>query len=114
MSQNSPTTLSQEQIKIIRTILTPFGDKIDRVGIFGSHATGRARPNSDIDLVIYGDIAQDDADRLWSDFQESSISVSVDIICYNLELYAPLRRHIDETAIILFGKSDVRQPHHLS
>ena len=56
--------LSQQQLAVLRAVLAPFADRIELVGIFGSRATGMARPNSDIDLVLYGDVEAAVVDRL--------------------------------------------------
>ena len=89
--------LGTGDLALLHDILAPYADRIDRVGVFGSRATGSARPNSDIDLVIYGRIDDADIDRLWTLFDDSSISVSVDILRYSADLYPPLKRHIDAT-----------------
>ncbi len=36
--------LSAKQLNTLRSILLPFSEKIDRVGLFGSRATGLYRP----------------------------------------------------------------------
>ena len=99
--------ISDARREIIRSVLAPFADKIDRVAVFGSHATGRARENSDIDLVIYGRLDQTDVDRLWTAFDESALIVTVDVVAYNLAPYPPLKRHIDEVAKTLFDHGDL-------
>ena len=38
----------------IRQMLDPFAEQIELAYIFGSHATGEQRPDSDIDLMIVG------------------------------------------------------------
>ncbi len=87
--------------------MAPFSDKIDFVGLFGSHATGKARENSDIDLVVYGTLNDYEVDRLWSLFDASALSVPVDVIAYNLPIYPPLKAHIDRVMQPLFQKSDL-------
>jgi predicted nucleotidyltransferase len=99
--------ISPRRSEIIRSVLEPFADKIDSVAVFGSHATGRARDNSDVDLVVYGRLDQTDVDRLWTSFDESSLSVTVDLVAYNLPIYPPLRGHIDRVAKRLFGHDEL-------
>lgn len=99
--------MSPEHSAAIRDILAPFAAKIERVAIFGSRATGRARENSDIDLVIYGSLNERDVDRIWTLFDESALAVTVDVIAYNLDLYPPLRRHIDQVAQPLLDRADL-------
>jgi hypothetical protein len=48
--------LTAAQLAALRSALAPHADRIERVDLFGSRATGRARPNSAVDLVIRGDI----------------------------------------------------------
>ena len=67
--------LSKKQLDILRSILVLFSEKIDYVGLFGSRATGRYRPNSDIDLVIYGPIDEKTTDRLFTLLNDSNLPV---------------------------------------
>jgi predicted nucleotidyltransferase len=107
MPSDSLHGLSGETLEQIRCILRPFADSIDRVGIFGSRATGRMRPQSDIDLVIYGPIDQMTIDRLWTLFSESSLEYSVDVVGYDLISHPPLKQHIDAVEKTLFQKTDL-------
>ncbi|NYD90483.1 nucleotidyltransferase family protein [Sphingomonas melonis] len=100
--------LSERDRAIVRSVLSPFADRIDRVGVFGSRALGSARPASDIDLVIWGDLDARTLARLGTLFGESSLAVSVDVILYGPELAAALRRHIDRAAKTLFTRDDLR------
>jgi len=95
--------------KLLKAILAEYADRIDRVAVFGSHAVGRARENSDIDLVIYGSLAAQDIDRLWTLFDDSPLSVPVDVVAYDESLYAPLKRHIDDVAKTLFTQQQLRK-----
>ena len=74
--------LSISEMKILRKILNEVKSRIEQVAVFGSRATGRHKPNSDLDLVIYGSADESDYDRLWTLFQESSLPFSVDINFY--------------------------------
>lgn len=90
----------------VRRVLCRFADRIERVSVFGSRATGRARVNSDIDLVVYGQLSQGDLDRLWTDFEESRVPVSVDLVRYTEGLSPLLKDHIDRFALPLFTHDD--------
>ena len=100
--------LTPAQIILIRDILTPYSDKIEQVGVFGSRATGTFRPNSGIDLVVYGTVEQADIDRLWTLFDASSLAIKVDLNAYHLLAYSPLRAHIDEVMQVLFQQDDLK------
>jgi uncharacterized protein len=99
--------ITPRQRRILRDVLRPFADEIESVGVFGSRAIGTARPNSDIDLVIYGTLTSRQVDRLWTLFNESSLEVTVDICAYQLISHAALRRHIDTEMVKLFERSDL-------
>lgn len=103
-------SLDASRMAIIKSVLRPYAHRIDKVGIFGSHATGTARPNSDIDLVLYGRLSEADIDRIWTLFSESALPVGVDVIGYDAALYPPLRAHIDRTARLLLTSDDLSEP----
>ena len=110
LATGSNAVLSPNDRALLKSILAPFSDRIDRVTLFGSHATGTARGNSDIDLVVHGSLSKADIDRLWTLFDDSSLSVPVDIIAYNHAVYPPLKRHIDAVEKTLFEKVDLTAP----
>src|SRR3569833_3149786 len=99
--------LTPAQKAILQNILHPFAEKIDRVGLFGSRATGVHRENSDIDLVIYGDLTEADTNRLWTLFDASTLAVKVDVHVYSLITYSPLKKHIDAVMSPLFSKEEL-------
>lgn len=99
--------LSEEQQEIIRNILLPYAERLERVGIFGSRAVGTERDNSDVDLVLYGSISESDIDRIWTLFDESALPFKVDVSAYNLVEYVPLKRHIDKVSQPFFHSSDL-------
>ena len=99
--------ITKREREIVRGVLSPYAEKIDEVAVFGSRAMGTARPASDIDLVIYGDLSEDQISRLWSLFDQSSLAVTVDIADYSRVAHAPLKRHIDAVAIPLFTRADL-------
>lgn len=101
--------LSRPQLELLRTVLAPFADRITEAALFGSRATGAAKPHSDIDLVLYGPLFEGDVDRLRTLFDESSLSVTVDVVAYELLGDAPLKAHIDAVKRPLFSESDLKR-----
>ena len=94
--------LSEHELCMIASVLQPYAHKIERVGVFGSRATGKYRPDSDIDLVLYGnDLTEADQDRLFTLFTETMLALKVDVTIYHLVSYPPLRQHIDDVVRIL-------------
>jgi predicted nucleotidyltransferase len=99
--------LRQEQLDCLRDILVPFSASIERVAVFGSRATGKYRPNSDIDLVLYGPVEEKTIDRLHTLFMDSSLPLKVDIQAYAHITHPPLRRHIDAVGKTLFAHEEL-------
>lgn len=99
--------LTPSQKNILKEILRPFANQIDMVGLFGSRARGLYRDNSDIDLVIYGNLSEDESNRLWTLFDASPLPIKVDVNIYALITYAPLKQHIDAVMQPLFSKDDL-------
>lgn len=102
---NEKFGLSAAQRELLREILTTAGDRIDRVAVFDSRAMGNHRPNSDLDLVLYGSADEAECDRLWTLFQESRLPFSVDVKSYAAITYPPLLAHIDTVARLLFVRT---------
>lgn len=100
--------LTAHQLRIIRDVLTPYAATIQRAGLFGSRASGTARPNSDIDLVLYGPLTEAVVDRLWTLFAESGLAVTVDVAAYDLIDYPPLKSHIDQIMQPLFEQAELQ------
>lgn len=73
MNESNVFGLSEKCIMTLKAILMPWVDKIERVAVFGSRAVGKYRPNSDIDLVVYGNLSEDDVNRLWTLLNDSNI-----------------------------------------
>ncbi len=94
--------VSEHQRETLRRILSGFADVIESIGLFGSRATGRARPNSDIDLVLYGNVSADTVDRIWTLCDESDLAVGVDVVAYRLIDNPTLKDHIDSVMRPLF------------
>ena len=99
--------ISAEYLEIIKNILKLYAENIDKVGLFGSRATGTYSDNSDIDMVIYGNIEETAIDRIWTLFEDSNMSVSIDVNAYNLIDYQPLKAHIDDVMITIFTRKDL-------
>jgi predicted nucleotidyltransferase len=100
--------LNDKQLATIRQILAPFATQIERVGLFGSRATGRYRSDSDIDMVLYGTLDEKTVDRIITLFNESSLPMKVDIQAYHLITYPPLKAHIDAVMLPLPVLTDTR------
>lgn len=99
--------ITAAQLRLMRSVLAPYADHIDRVSLFGSRATGTYRPESDIDLVLHGDIPEALIGRLCTLFQESALPVSVDVKSYDHTTYVPLKQHMDKFMQPLFTRQQL-------
>ncbi len=100
--------LSERQIAILRDVLSGHSDGFERIGLFGSRATGRARPASDIDLVVFGANDARLADMLYTLLGESGLPMTVDVVDYDRIDHPPLRQHIDAVVQPLFTAEELR------
>lgn len=99
--------LTSRQLEELARVLAPFAGQIDRVALFGSRATGTARANSDIDLVVYGPNANTIVDRLWTLFDASNLPLKVDVLAYDQISNPALKAHVDAVNLTLFTSADL-------
>lgn len=76
--------LQPEHLAIVRGILATHVPNME-VRVFGSRATGPAKPHSDLDLALVGDGKVDFGTmaRLKDAFSESDLPVRVDVLDWN-------------------------------
>ena len=113
MGKQTDHGLTDRQLELIRRILAPFADRIKRVDLFGSRAQGKHSPDSDIDLVIHGDIDAKTADRIWTLFTESSLPLKTDVLIYDQIQKQALKAHIDLVGLPLFTQKVLLQENRL-
>ena len=89
-------------------IFSDHADRIQRVGVFGSRASGIARPESDIDLVVDGDVDPELEAHLIMLSEDCDLPVEVDLAAHALIRHENLRKHIDDNALPLFDSNDLR------
>ena len=101
--------LSEKHLQIIKNILTKNSSTIEKAALFGSRATNSYKSNSDIDLVLYGNLKEKTADNLWTCFFESFLPYKVDLNVYDQIKSTPLKKHIDNHSKVLFTKKQLYQ-----
>ena len=100
--------LSERQLGVLKRILSLYADEITRVELFGSRATGAWRDNSDVDLVLRGDLKEKQLNRLRTLFHESGLPFSVDVKSYERTARPPHRAHMDKVAAPLFTQEELK------
>ncbi len=79
------------------------------VRLFGSYATGKATPRSDIDLVTVGISDRRQVGRLALDLEDLPIPQKCDVQAYESIDYEPLKRHIDTWGITIYEKPSPKE-----
>ncbi|MCD6008514.1 nucleotidyltransferase family protein [Halomonas sp. IOP_31] len=85
--------LSENTIEAIRGALSACPG-LEKAVIYGSRAKGTFRPGSDIDLVLYGSISDEDLLRLLNRVDELNTPYLFDIVRYQDIDNDELRAHI--------------------
>ena len=77
--------------------------EIEKVKVFGSRALGTHRPNSDVDVALWGQ-SLDGAivDRVRSDLDAISTPYRFDVVGYSLTEHPALREHIDRCGKVIY------------
>lgn len=78
--------------------------ELTQVLLYGSRATGKATPRSDIDLATLGILNEHRFGRLALDLDDLPIPQKCDLRAYESIRYAPFKRHIDTHGITIYEK----------
>ncbi|TAK72701.1 MAG: nucleotidyltransferase domain-containing protein [Gammaproteobacteria bacterium] len=79
--------------------------EIERVQVFGSRAMGNYRPNSDIDLVLWGQIDEGLLGVVNSELDELPLPYKFDVKFYADITHEAFRQHIDTYGRDLYVRS---------
>jgi predicted nucleotidyltransferase len=80
--------------------------EIELVKFYGSRAKGNARPESDIDLALFGAADRLDeraAESIAEELDELPLPLRFDVRTYDAIRNPALKEHIDRVGIIIFG-----------
>lgn len=92
---------------VINQLKNVFGHypEVEKVKIFGSRAIGNFRANSDIDLVLWGQIDEALLAKIAQALDDLPLPYLFDVKCYSDLSHLGLREHIDQYAKDLYLKS---------
>ena len=90
--------LEAKTYKLIKDLLTSFSE-IEQVKIFGSRAKGNFKPNSDIDLVVFGEkITEKLLLHIASELDELPTPFKFDLVDYKTVSNPNFKTEIDKFA----------------
>lgn len=101
--------LTEPQRTALLDVLSGFSPPVERVDIFGSRATGRARPGSDVDLVVEGRVDHALLARIGAALESSYLSLFSDVAAYAVIEDSRFREEVARTATPLFSKEELRR-----
>ena len=99
--------ITPRETEIVRYVLRPHAAAIDQVIVFGSRANGTAKSYSDIDLALTGRVDAALINRLWTEFDESSLAVRVDLLDLAAQKATAIARHVANVGKPLFDRTDL-------
>jgi predicted nucleotidyltransferase len=73
--------------------------------VFGSRALGTHRPESDVDIALYGDVDDALAARIAGELDELPLPYAFDVRAYPCLKHQPLREHIDRVGEVIFTRA---------
>jgi len=98
------TGLTEAELSLIRGVFARRG-KPGKVVLFGSRAKGTARPNSDVDLAVLGDVTELECGKIAAELDELPLPYQFDVLRFETIESGALREHIERVGITLFDSS---------
>ncbi len=96
--------LKNSDIEFIKNTARKFID-IDAIGIYGSRAREDFKQNSDIDIIVYGDISLINLSELMDILEEQSpYPFFVDVKCYNKLEDSLFKDEVDRDVKIIYKR----------
>ena len=96
--------LTEKQFRLIENTIILFNG-IRKVVIFGSRATGKHRPSSDIDLAVFGNhLNSTNINRLASELEDLPLPFMFDVVNYDSISNKSLKDKIDSQGKLFFEK----------
>ncbi len=95
--------LSEDTISMIKKIFKKYPN-LELVKIFGSRSIGKYKFNSDIDLVLWGNLDFITLGNISLDLDELPIPYKFDVKFYDEINNSNLKEHIDRVAKVFYEK----------
>jgi predicted nucleotidyltransferase len=94
--------LSPAEMSLLLSVFAKY-PSLEKAVLFGSRSTGKQKPESDVDLVLYGENANfgtlfDIEDALY----DAGFGLELDILLHSIIQDERLLRSIDRTAVVIY------------
>lgn len=99
---NTPD-LPERTMQMLTDLFSSYPE-LKEVRLYGSRATGKATPRSDIDLATVGIMDVYRLGRLALDLEDMPIPQKCDLTAYESIRYTPFKRHIDTYGITIYER----------
>jgi predicted nucleotidyltransferase len=86
--------LSDPALTLLRSVLVRY-PQVSEAWVYGSRAMGTHRPESDVDIALYGEVDERLAARIAGELDELPLPHTFDVQAYPCVRHQPLREHID-------------------
>lgn len=96
--------LDDHALRLIREVFARH-PTIREARIFGSRAKGNYRPESDVDIAIFGDVDGALVSVVAGELDDLPLPYGFDVQAYNSIKHAALREHIDRVGLQMFVRS---------
>jgi len=90
-------------MKAITDLLGTFGF-VSKALVFGSRAKGNHRKYSDVDICLFGEMGDLDAEKVRSGLNELNLIYDFDAVDYGRIKTPALREHIDRVGIVVYER----------
>jgi predicted nucleotidyltransferase len=101
----NPPALTPSEAEMLRAIFRQHPE-IEAVKLFGSRAKGIHRPNSDIDLAVWGRLNELQAEAIAAELDDLPLPYHFDVQSYDAINSPPLREHIKRVGILLYPETE--------
>lgn len=96
--------LNAPALALVREVLERHPE-VREACVFGSRAQGRHRPESDVDLALYGELDERLVARIAGELDELPLPYSFDVVSYTGLRHGPLQEHIERVGRRIFQRS---------
>ncbi len=83
--------------------------EIKTVRVFGSRATDNYKPNSDIDLVLWGNVDLKQQGKISLELNELPLPYNFEVTVYERITHIPLKQNIDQYAQVFYTQEETAE-----